>query len=280
MPIIPESEIDLKISKLNEQEPGIQFYFASAFDREWSHSDFCRMQVYNVHPQAEKYRTEYFKSYPNSERIPLSRDLIDLSRVHLGKVLLERTAQREFSRNAITFSEFSTLLRYGNGIKKDLPAGAYRYEKKDLLERTAPSGGGRFPIELYMFIFNVKGLEPGFYHYNIREFALEKIKVGFLIDDVKELFMDPIDFANSGALFLMTGVFNRTIEKYGTRGWRILFQEVGHMVQNFWIVAGALGMVGTPLAGGFDKKIARYLKVNSHQEGLLESFVFGLPKNF
>ena len=44
-----------------------------------------------------------------------------------------------------------------------------------MTRRAYPSGGARFPLEIYVFLFKCKDLVSGIYHYNVLDHSLEKI---------------------------------------------------------------------------------------------------------
>ncbi|MEA3248706.1 MAG: nitroreductase, partial [Nanoarchaeota archaeon] len=69
------------------------------------------------------------------------------------------------SDNPISFSEFSKVL------------GSCRIvdSKRKPERRTYPSGGARFPVEIYAVSYNVDGLDNGAYHYNMRDKCLEML---------------------------------------------------------------------------------------------------------
>jgi SagB-type dehydrogenase family enzyme len=45
----------------------------------------------------------------------------------------------------------------------------------DVIKRAVPSAGGLHPTEAYVFVQNVEGIAPGFYHYHPVEHALEPL---------------------------------------------------------------------------------------------------------
>lgn len=276
MPIIQDSILDEAFFNKEREDLGLQFYFSSMASPEFHPRKFALVNHFNTSAEDIERRKNHYKSYPFAKKIMLPRNTINLDQVDLQKLLLNRAAHREFTGEPITIEQLASLLRYGNGLKAPLPTNDVPYELNNMLLRTAPSGGARFPIEVYIFIVNVEGVPSGIYHYNIREFSLELLlgsqEMGKVI---KKLYGDPIDFEKSACLFTFTGVFYRNIEKYGLRGWRVLFLDAGHMGMLFWLISQALGLGGTSLAGGFDLQLSRVLGFNSHQEGILQSFVLG-----
>lgn len=275
MPIIPDKELEISIPGHKSPDRGLEFYFASAFDAEFSALDFSRIHYFNSSSIEKNKLRNHYRSYPTCPQIELSRNLIPLAEINLEQLYSERKSTTFFTGEKLSFEELSTILRYGYGVKSELPPEGSSYEESLLVKRTAPSGGGCSPIELYLVIINVEGLEPGLYHYNIKNYSLELLKPGSQIENLQNIFSDSIDFKNAGCVFLMTGVFLRTTLKYGLRGWRILFLDAGHMAMGFWMLATALKLGASSLAGGYDRKICRYLDINPHQQGILQSFILG-----
>ena len=72
----------------------------------------------------------------------------------------------------------STILYYSYGITNSYDVKErYTGEEITIYERVVPSGGGLYPIDLYVGILNVEEIDPGIYHYNVKEHCLEKLKV-------------------------------------------------------------------------------------------------------
>ena len=66
--------------------------------------------------------------------------------------------------------------------------------------------------------------------------------------------------ADAPAAIIFTAVFNRTTAKYGQRGIRYVYMEVGHAAQNIYLQSVPLGL-GTVVVGAFeDDKIKQILE--------------------
>ena len=74
----------------------------------------------------------------------------------LAALLENRCSRRSYGGGPLTLEELSFLLWAAQGVKTV-------NEHRSL--RTAPSGGARHPLELYVFVNSVSGLAPGVYHY-------------------------------------------------------------------------------------------------------------------
>src|SRR6185437_12709691 len=136
----------------------------------------------------------------------------------------------------------ATWLYLSNGmtVEKQGPAGMQWL-------RTSPSGGGLYPFELYVAAFGIEGVEPGLYHYSIREFALRKIRNG-----VEAMFQikrgrPDLDFIKSvPAMILVSTPYWRSAWRYRQRGYRCALLDAGHLVQNLVGAANALGIQTMP----------------------------------
>jgi SagB-type dehydrogenase family enzyme len=78
-------------------------------------------------------------------------------------------------------------------------------------------------------------------------------------------------------LFL-TAVFERTMSRYGPRGYRYVLLEAGHVAQNLCLVATELEL-GTLCLGGFrDAAINELLGLDPRGEGAVYAVAIGQPK--
>jgi hypothetical protein len=84
--------------------------------------------------------------------------------------------------------------------------------------RTAPSAGALYPLEIYVASGNVEKLPPGLYHYRSESHDLEIVARGDHRMSIYEAALNQGGIKNAPALFLFSGVFPRTLDKYGRRG--------------------------------------------------------------
>jgi SagB-type dehydrogenase family enzyme len=102
----------------------------------------------------------------------------------------------------------------------------------------------------------VDGLRPGVYHYRPATHSLELILEG----DVRQALMEASQgqgCVGSGVAHLVfSAVYERTTDKYGERGARYVYMDVGHAGENVHLQAEALGL-GTVVVGAFDDERVR-----------------------
>ena len=167
--------------------------------------------------------------------------------VTLDSALRARRSVREFTSDALPIDDLGQLLWASQG-------GIRRGEG-----RTVPSAGGLYPIEVYVAVGRVRGLDPGVYHYDPREHALTLVRSGDQRRALAAAALRQDWMEQAPAIIAIAALYARTTVKYGERGRRYVHIEVGHAAQNVYLEATALGL-GTTLVGAFnDARVARVL---------------------
>ncbi|WP_456382779.1 SagB/ThcOx family dehydrogenase [Persephonella sp.] len=167
----------------------------------------------------------------------------------LEQAILHRRSIREYSREPLSINEVAQMLWAAQGIT--------HFEGF----RTAPSAGALYPLELYVVCGNVTGLSKGVYHYLPHRHELI-LKVH---GDVRpELFSAALgqNWILEGAVsFVITGKYDKTTRKYGSRGIRYVDMEAGHAAQNLLLQATALGLGGVTVGAFYDNHVRRILDI-------------------
>lgn len=113
-------------------------------------------------------------------------------------------------------------------------------------------------------VSNVENLPPGLYHYNGEEHTLELIRKGDLREELAEACLGQRCVATAPVNIVIVAHFERTTSRYGERGIRYVYMDTGHMGQNIYLQATALGL-GTVAVGAFyDEKVKEVLGVEGH----------------
>ena len=202
----------------------------------------------------------FYKEYP---RMP-SINLIKTNEESELESLLEmRQSYRIFSDEHIKFEEVSKILRSCRIVDKN----------REPERRTYPSGGARFPVELYLFSFNIEGLDKGAYHYNIKEEKIELLLKKDLTNKRRELISPYLE--NPAAVISFTSVISRSEVKYGYRAYPYSLIESGHMGQNIHLKCAELGIGSCSVSGFVDKIIAELLDLTEDE---IPIYTIGLGK--
>jgi len=126
-----------------------------------------------------------------------------------------------------------------------LAAGAVRQLSKrpPRWMRAYPSERFTYPCEIYVAAFAIEGLEPGFYHFSVGEFALRKLREGYeALAQIKRGRPDLEFLKTLPAVLLVSTIFCRSSWAFGKRGYRQALLEAGHVIQDIATVGTGLGI--------------------------------------
>jgi SagB-type dehydrogenase family enzyme len=184
-----------------------------------------------------------------------------------ARVLLERRTWRGFGESSVTLADVSTLLNLTWGVQR-----VAKSTLGNVRLKTSPSSGARQPLEAYMLAVDVKGLEPGLYHYSADDHALELIRKGASSRTIAQYIPGQGWYEKAAALFLTTAVFARTQWRYRfPRAYRSVLLEAGHVCQTFCLTATWLRLAPFCTGRFADSFVESQLRI----DGITESFVYG-----
>lgn len=200
-----------------------------------------------------------FKEYPEAELIELPRATSSKDN-DLWQSLQDRRSHRKFTGTGLSQHDLSHLLWATQGITA---------LSGNFLFRTAPSAGALHPIETYIGINNAEEVNPGLYHFNPRQFVLEKLFEGPVGQHIAQSALNQRFLAECNAVFIWSAVFRRNMCKYGNRGLRYILMDVGHICQNLLLAAEALNLGACPVAAFFDDTMNDLLNLDGEEESVL-----------
>ena len=156
--------------------------------------------------------------------------------------------------------KISSLLFYGAGIKN-----RGQVTDWDTATRHYPSGGALYPLETYLIITKggVGGVEPGVYHYNVKNHTLEKIASE---KHLKEFYNGSDYFEFKPVTIILTAVWNRSIQKYDDFGYKAILLEAGHLMHNLQLVSVALSLHQFAYIGFDERKVDKLLDLSQRKE--------------
>jgi len=203
------------------------------------------------------------------ERIKLPEPIYK-SNISVEEALSKRRSIRTYSGENLTIEEVSQLLWAAQGITS--PWGG----------RTAPSAGALYPLELYLVVGDVEGIDKGVYKYKPEEHELEKVVDGDKREALAEAAVGPNQkhVRDAAMTIVFTAVYERTTAKYKTpvyeertgasylRGIRYVHMEAGHAAQNVYLQAVSLDL-GTFVIGAFiDDRVKETVNAEKQEEPL------------
>jgi len=166
----------------------------------------------------------------------------------IEETLNKRRSVRDYKTGPLSLQQVSQLLWSASG--------------KNLYRRTAPSAGAAYPLEIYLVVGEVEGLEPGIYHYSPPRHSLEMTKGHDVRSRLSLAALGQEMVEEAPVNIIIAADYGRTTGHYGQRGHRYVQMEVGHVGQNVSLQAIALSL-GTVMIGAFgDKEVKEVLGID------------------
>jgi SagB-type dehydrogenase family enzyme len=187
-------------------------------------------------------------------------------KLSVEEAISKRRSIRNYLSKELTIEQLSQLVWSAQGIT-DQRSGF----------RAAPSAGALYPLEIICVIKNVGDLKPGIYRYLPKEHAIVLQKEGDFQKDLSIAALSQNFIAQAPLNIVITADYNRIKWRYGERGIMYTHIEVGHVGQNLYLQAEALGL-GTCAVGAFyDHRVADLLDLPKNLDPLY-IMPIGYPK--
>jgi SagB-type dehydrogenase family enzyme len=211
---------------------------------------------------------ETYKRYSGAPKVQLEPPQCE-GGASLWEVLQRRRSVRHFKDELMTKSELSQLLWAAQGITKVF---------KGLGFRTAPSAGALYPVETYLVVNSVEGVEPGVYHYAVDKHELDQLRVGDFRLPVAQAALDQEMAYRANVVFIWTAVFERTKWKYKQRAYRYVYLDAGPIAQNVALAAVAQNLGSCQIGALYDDEVNALLGVDGTEESVVYMTVVGREK--
>jgi len=180
----------------------------------------------------------------------------------LFSLISQRKSRREFTEDSITLEELSFLIWSSQGIKKMI-------KRKDVSVgfRTVPSAGCRHPFETYLAVRKVNGLKEGLYFFNAEDFSLLLLEErNDLLEAVSEANLGQQFAGNAPVCFFWSAIPYRMEWRYSFCSSKLILLDAGHVCQNLYLAAEALGMGTCAIAAYDQQKCDELLKLDGQNE--------------
>ncbi|MFO8182748.1 MAG: SagB/ThcOx family dehydrogenase [Candidatus Aegiribacteria sp.] len=173
----------------------------------------------------------------------------DGSGMTLEEAVDSRRSVRSYSDDPVTLPQLSGILHSAQGITSER---GYR---------AAPSAGATYPMTIHVVAERVDGLRPGIYVYRPERSTLETLMTGTFLDDLAGAALGQSCITDAALAVVILADYSVTTDVYGERGIRYVHMEAGHVSQNIYLRATAMGL-GTVAVGAFsDDEAAALLGV-------------------
>jgi SagB-type dehydrogenase family enzyme len=146
--------------------------------------------------------------------------------------------------------------------------------------KTSPSAGARDPVELYVHVDRVTGLEPGTYHFAPGRGGLEAIGPAAAPDALADAVGGQPWLARAPALLIYTAVLERSAWRYDNRrAYRDVVLGLGHTSQTALLVATAIGLGAVTATAVNEEALERLLGCDPAAEPVLAVTALGRPRS-
>jgi SagB-type dehydrogenase family enzyme len=197
------------------------------------------------------------KEYPLSlRRFPIQPPILTEGK-SIWEVMERRRSIRAFSSQPMTYGDLSQLIRATQGITSRGSGFSFR---------TAPSAGALYPIETYVVVNRVEGIPSGLYHYAVERGEIVQLKEGRLGPDLRRAGLGQEMLEEAACVFVWTAMIERSKWKYRERAFRYIYMDAGHIGQNLYLAAGAMGLGCCTVGAFYDEEVDRLIGVDGKEE--------------
>jgi SagB-type dehydrogenase family enzyme len=177
--------------------------------------------------------------------------------LNFWKVLQQRRSIRDYTPAPLALKELSNLLWATQGITEKAFSPWYR---------TVPSAGALHPIDTYLVVNRVEGLDRGVYFLNVADFSLERKNKGDFSLQIAQAALDQDIAREAAVVFVWVAVIHRSRQKYRQRAYRYIYLDCGHIGQNLYLAATAMGLGCCGIAAFFDDEVNNLIGADGLEE--------------
>lgn len=160
----------------------------------------------------------------------------------------QRLTARNLFGGKVSFRELSTLL-----YKAAKQIDSFSYLGGNYPRLPYPTAGALNNTEIYVIIYNVKGVDQGVYSYNSESHKLILNSTIISIKDFTEIIEDQEWGLGTSFAIVLSSKNTKLYDKYGSRAIQLSLLEAGHVCQNLLLAANLLKINAVEI-GGFSKQ--------------------------
>jgi SagB-type dehydrogenase family enzyme len=196
----------------------------------------------------------------------------------LLRILGERRSIRKYGSNHIKLYDLSSFLYHSARIKE-----VYKTEEGVLTKRPYPSGGSRYPLEIYVSNNKMNDLQKGIHYYDPLKHRLVLLnknkafqrKFNSFIMDIQHPTMN----REPDILLIITAVFARTMWKYENLGVSLILSDLGCLYQTMYLIATDMKLAPCVIGKTYEELVRNWLNLKWFEESHVGTFMLGIPEN-
>jgi len=180
--------------------------------------------------------------------------------VSVERAIKQRRTIRAYDPQVLHLDQLSQLLWSAQGITG-----------RNGFKRAAPSAGALYPMDVYAVVGqdSVEQIEAGVYHYQSKGHMLSQVTKQDLRNRFARAALLQMWMVKAPVNLVITAEYSRVTGKYGKRGVRYALIEAGHIGQNLFLQAEALGLKAGIVGAFHDKELVEIMKLPRSHEPLL-----------
>jgi SagB-type dehydrogenase family enzyme len=174
--------------------------------------------------------------------------------VSVEQAIDQRRTVRKFASRPLDLSQVSQLLWSAQGITE-----------KNGFRRAVPSAGALYPMDVFVVAGHerVAQMDAGVYQYKPKGHMLSLAVKSDLREAIARAALSQMWIARAPLSMVITAEFKRITKKYKKRGVIYAIIEAGHMGQNLFLQAEALGLKASIVGAFHEKKLVKAIRIPS-----------------
>lgn len=215
-----------------------------------------------IDEEVKQLTTRGRKSFYGKKVIPMPEPT-QMSEYSIEEVIARRRSLRHYTGQPVDLQTISNILHYSYGITG-------RLKNTGLHLRAVPSGGGLYPVDIYMAVNYVDGLNTGIYYYDPFVHRLTQVNDKDMSHTSKEISGYSSMLDQASVTFILSANFWRNQWKYHERGYRVILLDCGHVAQNIHLMCTAYNLASCCVMGFVDNEVDEMLEL----DGVLEHSMY------
>ena len=193
----------------------------------------------------------------------------DIKMNDIFELLTSNQASAPFIKTQIPFTDLSNILHL-----------SFEANKEDVMniEKALSSPAVISPLEIYILIQDISGITPGIYHFDPFESRLGLIRKEVSERLIQNLFLKEEGPGYANIYVFITGVFNKSAQIYGERGYRYILLEAGKLSQKLSLAAKAMGLGSESHVRFIDRRVEDLLSIDGVKHSILSILAMGKPQ--
>ena len=186
-------------------------------------------------------------------------DALRMPPADLRSIMEQRRTLRAYAAQPLTLDELSWLLWATQGVQRVI--------SRPSTLRVVPSAGARHAVETLVLANRVAGVAPGLYRFAAGEHKLVERDVSpGIAGRVATAAAEQEFMAEKRGRLHLGGLLARMYWRYGERGDRYLFLDAGHVCQNLYLAAEAIGCGACAVGAFHDDLLSETLGLDREQQ--------------